>query len=198
MDAVRKDRRLRESGLSVRAAGPADAAAIARVHVETWRAAYRGIVADEYLDALSVAVRQERWAAILSAPETDCCNFVALVEGGEVAGFASGGPQRGDVEGYAGELYAVYVVPAAQGRGLGRMLTAAVAAALRARGMDSMLVRVLALNPARRFYERLGGRPGGESETKIGDRTLRSVAYGWSDTAPLIGEGPGASGGEAL
>ncbi|HNI60392.1 MAG TPA: GNAT family N-acetyltransferase, partial [Pseudomonadota bacterium] len=33
----------------VRPAGPDDAEAIARVHVETWRATYRGLVPDHYL-----------------------------------------------------------------------------------------------------------------------------------------------------
>jgi HAD superfamily hydrolase (TIGR01509 family) len=37
----------------VREATPADAGAIARVHIESWRSTYRGIVPDEYLESLS-------------------------------------------------------------------------------------------------------------------------------------------------
>ena len=52
---------------SVRAATPADAAAIAGVHVRSWQAAYRGIVPDEVLDGLSLPDREQRWRSILRA-----------------------------------------------------------------------------------------------------------------------------------
>jgi len=51
----------------VRRATPADAAGIARVHVDAWRATYRGIVPDEHLDALSYEGRQGMWSRILEA-----------------------------------------------------------------------------------------------------------------------------------
>jgi len=36
----------------LRPAQPADAAAVARVHVRSWQVAYRGLLPDEYLDGL--------------------------------------------------------------------------------------------------------------------------------------------------
>jgi hypothetical protein len=37
----------------IREAELSDAAAIARVHVDTWRSTYRGVIANDYLERLS-------------------------------------------------------------------------------------------------------------------------------------------------
>ncbi len=44
-----------------------------------------------------------------------------------------------------------------------------------------MLVRVLAENPARKFYEALGGQLLKAKPIEIGGATLDEVAYGWTD-----------------
>jgi len=49
-------------GLVVRRAEPRDAPAVARVHVASWRQAYRGLLPQEYLDSLSVEARTTTWA----------------------------------------------------------------------------------------------------------------------------------------
>jgi len=79
------------------------------------------------------------------------------------------------------KLYAIYVLEAYQGRGLGRDLTLDVVARLVADGRRSMLVWVLADNPACRFYEALGGRRVEVKRISIGGVELDEVAYGWTD-----------------
>src|SRR5260221_9933612 len=54
--------------LTVREAKLADASAIAEIHVAAWRAAYRGMIADEYLASLSIGERTGRWPKAISAP----------------------------------------------------------------------------------------------------------------------------------
>jgi len=39
--------------IEIRRATPSDLAGMARVHVETWKTSYRGIVPDAHLDALT-------------------------------------------------------------------------------------------------------------------------------------------------
>jgi hypothetical protein len=46
----------------LREARPADAAKIARVHVDGWRTTYRGIVPDDYLAALSYEAQERSWS----------------------------------------------------------------------------------------------------------------------------------------
>jgi hypothetical protein len=68
-----------------------------------------------------------------------------------------------------------------------RRLTATVAGRLLEAGFESMLVWVLADNPARLFYEVLGGRQLYEERITFGEVTLVKVAYGWRDIQPLAG-----------
>ena len=171
----------------IRKAGVADAAAIAKVHVDTWRSSYRGIVPDSVLDGLSYDDREARWRGILSGGGSGF-TLVAEDDGGGVVGFAGGGRERSGVPEYAGELYALYVLPDRQRQGVGRLLTAAVAVELVERGMRSMLVWVLADSPYRRFYESLGGllldKQGLYSSKGV---ELPEVAYGWADLGVLVG-----------
>lgn len=161
----------------VRPAEVEDAAAIAHVHVETWRTAYRGLLPADYLAALDQAGYEERWRRTLAGGAGRV--YVAEDEG-RVVGFASGGQERAGEDGFAGELYAIYVLEGAKGRGHGRGLVQAVAQGLRDMRLDDMIVWVLQDNhPARRFYERLGGVYVRTQPITIGSAVLDEVSYGW-------------------
>jgi len=166
-----------------RVATPVDAPVIARVHVETWRTSYRGIVPDDFLSILSYAPPTEKWAEILGDGE----NFVYVAEDelARIVGFASGGPERNGDPVYRGELLRLYVLESAQRRGLGRRLVGCVATRLRQAGIHSMLVWTMAEGPSRHFYEALGGRPVRVGQWDFGDLTVDEVAYGWTATCAL-------------
>ena len=169
----------------VRPATLDDAEAIERIRVETWRTTYRGLLPDGLIDGLRENADQRRER--LRFQRADQFSFVAE-HAGQVAGYALGGPERtGDAE-YRGEVYAIYVLPAHQGKGLGRALIRESARELARRGLHSLVIWVLRENAVGRgFYARLGGRavhekpleefPGAEHHFEIG--------YGWSDTSPL-------------
>ena len=57
--------------------------------METWRAAYRGIVPDDYLDGFSYDESERLWQDTIEAGDGSV--FVAE-DGAEVFGFASGSP----------------------------------------------------------------------------------------------------------
>lgn len=169
----------------IRPARAADAAGIAKVHVATWRTTYPGLIPDTYLLSLSPRLYAERWRAMLSRRATARGTFVAVEPPHGVVGFASCGSQRTELEGFSGEFYAIYLYDFVQGRGLGRQLMAAMAADMKRAGMDSALVWVLSGNPARWFYERLGGVRVAEQKITFAGAPLTEVAYGWRDLAPL-------------
>src|SRR5712692_3194918 len=161
----------------IRSATLMDAPAIARVHVASWRSTYHGVLPDEFLDSLSEANYEERWKRVITEPTSKV--YVAEDDGGDLVGFASGGRERAGEEGYEGELYAIYVVDAAQRRGFGRELVRAMVGGLRELGLADMLVWVLRDNPpARDFYERLGGVYVRSQPITIGSVTLEEVSYG--------------------
>jgi len=170
----------------IREASPTDAAAIARVHVDSWRTTYAGIVPADYLANLSYARREQFWCGVFSTPPLSGCVYVAAQDTGEIVGFASGGPERSGDTVYRGELYAIYLLATYQRQGLGRRLTTAVVQRLLQCGLSSMLVWVLAANPGRAFYATLGGQQVDEKTTTIGATPLLEVAYGWPDLRELV------------
>jgi hypothetical protein len=172
--------------MAVRRATVDDAEAIERIRVETWRATYRGLLPDGLIDQLQTNVERRRERLRLASSSE--LNFVAE-EDTVVVGYAFAGPERThDVE-YRGEVYAIYVLPVAQGKGHGRALLAECARHLAASGMTSLLIWVLRENTiGRGFYERMGGRPVREKplEELPGAQMYLETGYGWKDTATLF------------
>lgn len=144
---------------AIRAATPADAEAIARVHVHAWRWAYRDLLPPDYLEALSAHERTARWRRWLEERrERRLAVFVAEEQTGQVVGFVSAGPARdADAGPTTGEVYAIYLEERAAGTGVGRALFERAEGELSARRFTSATLWVLAANErARRFYERAG------------------------------------------
>jgi GNAT superfamily N-acetyltransferase len=168
---------------TVRQARIEDAASIARVHVESWKTTYAGIVPDAYLSSLTEEPRAEMWREWLNAGNT--LIFVAEDETG-VFGFANGGKARDTIEGYDAELYAIYLLQQKQKQGVGRSLVQKLAQALRSKGFRSLIVWVLAKNPAVDFYRSLGGSPVAEKEIEIGGVQLTEIALGWTGLDDLV------------
>jgi ribosomal protein S18 acetylase RimI-like enzyme len=163
----------------VREAHAGDVAGIARVHVESSRAAHAGLLPAETFAVFTFERRLATWAETLAGGD----EFVYVAEeDGRVVGFASGGAERaGDAE-FDGELYTVYVLPARQRLGAGRLLTLAVAERLAAEGFGALLLWVLEGNkPARRFYESLGGALVRRKQEERAGRASAEVGYGWPD-----------------
>ncbi len=171
----------------IRPATIADAAGLARVHIDTWKTTYRGIIPDSYLDALSYERGAKGWEKLL-VPGTTNRTFVAVNSEGTVVGFANGGPNRDAADAaYRGELYAIYILQGYQNQGIGKDLLRHLAQALLAEGLDSMITWAIAGNaPARRFYEAKQGKPAGQKGFEIAGKALQEVAYGWSDIRVLL------------
>lgn len=173
------------AGRLIRSAEAADLQAIARVHVESWRTTYAGLLPDGYLASLDAAENARRWGEVLYRLTRQEVLLVAE-EHGQVVGFAYGGPEREGDRAYRGELYAIYLIQRAQGQGFGRALVETVAAHLVEQAVPSMLVWVLRDNaPARAFYEHLGGVYLRERLLAFEGVRAPEAAYGWSDAAGL-------------
>jgi ribosomal protein S18 acetylase RimI-like enzyme len=133
----------------IRPGTPEDAEAVARVHVETWQAAYAHVLPREGLERLSGERTARRAELHRRSPP-----IVAEADG-EIVGFVSVGP--GNDPGSDGELYAIYVHPDHWGAGFGRQLVQAGEERLRELGHSHAILWVLEDNPrARRFYELAG------------------------------------------
>ena len=169
--------------INLRAARPDDALGMAKVHVDTWRATYPGVVPADFLEDLSYPSTAAGWQkAITEIKSPGEAILVAENEALEIVGITSCGPERSQDPLYQGEIYVLYVLPEYQGQGIGRRLVAACAQhLLHQLGVETLLVWVVAENPYRRFYESLGGRLVREKAVEVGGKTVLDVGYGWEE-----------------
>src|SRR5690606_25765854 len=136
--------------IRIRAAAPADADAIAQVQGESWQAAYLGMLPHEILAAFGQAQGGAFWERVLTRAPAE--SVLGAEVGGQVLGFVSAGPMRERIPGYSGEFYARYVLPEAQGCGIGTALIAHAARCLIRQRCHGAAVWVLEDNhPGRRF-----------------------------------------------
>jgi GNAT superfamily N-acetyltransferase len=144
--------------MDVRIATPADAPIIAQIHVETWRAAYRGQIPDAILDALDVDQRTTFWEKRLAEPQRP----VFVSDDDEVVqGFCDLIPSRDKdaAPGQVGEIAAIYVLPNHWRKGAGRALCERALAEARTRNHSSVTLWMLGSNfRTKPFYESMGFR----------------------------------------
>ncbi|HYZ93018.1 MAG TPA: GNAT family N-acetyltransferase [Actinomycetota bacterium] len=159
----------------IRPATVDDAYGIARVHVTTWQDAYRGIVPNEYLDALDIDARVEAYDRMGVLTDTDRPMFV-YDRSGDILGFVTVGPSI-DEKGN-GELYAIYVASKHWGTPVGAALMTHGDQWLGERYPAATLWVLDENARARRFYEKHGWFADGT--TKDDDRgsfVLHEVRY---------------------
>jgi len=164
----------------IRRATTADAAAIASVHVGSWRAAYRGLMPDGVLDGLSVEQRAGVWRSVVGAGRPGEGVLVVETDVG-VVGFAHVCPARdGYVDGGTGEVSAIYLLPEVWGTGHGRALMDAAVRRLGDHGYRTAILWVLVGNErARRFYDAAGWSCDGAEKTATvgGTATITETRY---------------------
>ncbi len=150
---------------------------VARVHVRSWQAGYRGLLPAEYLDQL----RPEDRAARYDFATRDAAKPYTIValDGARICGFATTMPAR-DVEiERCGELTALYVDPDDWGQGVGAALISEARTRLVECGFQSAILWILAGNArAARFYERDGWVADGAQKTEpMWNITTDSLRY---------------------
>lgn len=155
------------AAMEITTAAERDIEEISRIYARSWKAAYRGIVPQSYLDAL----REDHWVAPLRR-WLRAGTFSALMacDGGRPVGAALYGPSRDEALPGWGELAALYLLPEYYGRGYGGALFQAAAHALTKQGYRQFYLWVLEGNlRARRFYEK-------QRFAANGDRTVIVLA----------------------
>jgi GNAT superfamily N-acetyltransferase len=162
--------------LELRPATPADALAVATVHVRAWQAGYRSLISQTYLDSLRPEDRASHYT--LGASDPSLPSTVVAELDGTICGFASVAPCL-DEGSDTGELHALHVDPLAWGIGAGRMLIADARARMHASGFSEAVLWVLAGNArAERFYRTDGWLPESiERTAEIWDIEIRESRF---------------------
>jgi len=171
--------------VTIRPAKPSDAKAIARIHVETWRNTYAGVLPDAYLTGLSVDDRVAFWNRVLASRDRGM-TVVAEDEEAGVIGFGNAGPARRDSlprgSNWNGEIYTLYLLPDWHGQGIGRQLLESLLDRLKRLGKDHVMLWVLESNPTRFFYEAMGAKLVARRREKFAGILVDELAYGWDLT----------------
>ena len=161
---------------------PADAKAIAQVHISSWQDAYRDLMPAQFLSGLpaTLARREAHWVRLLALGESTV--WVAEV-GQQIVGWISVGASRDEdaVQAKAGEVMAIYVLAEHWQTGVGLALWKAGLQDLLAQGYERLTLWVLAGNErAIGFYRRAGcvEEAGTERDLERGGVTLVEVRYG--------------------
>jgi ribosomal protein S18 acetylase RimI-like enzyme len=167
---------------SVRFAKPDDAADIARVYIDAWHDTYPAILSKQLLCAMTPRGQTARWRATIRAGRREQVLIAEAAPHG-VVGMTSFGPSRDRGLTFDAEVYTLYVDPLHFGCGIGRNLLNGSFGALRTRGFSSCVIWAHASNPARFFYEAMGGRLVGERTTRMMGEPVAETAFGWRQLA---------------
>ncbi|MCY9547834.1 GNAT family N-acetyltransferase [Lysinibacillus xylanilyticus] len=170
--------------MNIRKANSQDAQDIAKVHVDSWRTTYKGILPDDFLNNLSYEQRTELWKKNIS----DATNYVLVAENeqNEIIGFATGATRKTNSVPNATDLTSIYLLEEYQGIGIGKQLLTEIFAYFKLKGYEKVFVEVLAENKTRNFYEYYGAQYVDNTEIKIGGKVLEELIYVWNDIDKVI------------
>lgn len=150
------------SDVVIRTASLTDAFVVEDLRVSGWKTAYRGLLADAFLDSLEVDADMRA----TTMARGDATELLAVSDGTPV-GMATFGPCRDDDRSGEQELYAIYVRE--PGRGIGGRL-------LEACGPVTSLWVLQGNAPAIGFYERHGfALDGSTQDLWLGDEQVREL-----------------------
>lgn len=164
--------------MKIRAATLRDVYSISKIHIDSWKTTYKGLLSDKYLESLSYKEKEQLWNQVIPKGGV----FVAENESGDIIGFASGGKERtGNYDQFKGEMYAIYLLEKYQRKGVGSELFKAVIHFLQVENIDSLVVWVVEGNKSCLFYEAIGGIILDSTEVEIGGAKVNEILYGWND-----------------
>ncbi len=165
-------------------AGQSDAAAVARVHAASWKATYRGILPDTYLDGEVDGERVRYWHSALATVRYPIVKLAC--EADAVVGLIALHDDPDD-DGYDLTIEHLHLLPESKGRGLGRRLMKEAAIAAQAAGAENICLWVFEDNSAAiGFYERLGGVTDAHGTDKFAGGDAPDRRIGWHDLDGLI------------
>ncbi|MGI8655941.1 MAG: GNAT family N-acetyltransferase [Pyrinomonadaceae bacterium] len=163
--------------ITFREATVADALAVGRVQVQSWRESFVGIVPQTFLDKMSVENRAKKFEEGFAVDFYKM--FVAETQENGIVGFADFGKARDNHNQYEAELYAIYLLRDFQRKGIGGKLFDLGVQSLVAQNMNSLSLTALEISPYKPFYEKMGGHFVERKTTNIEGESYATVVYGW-------------------
>ena len=144
--------------------------------VRGWQTAYRGIIADDFLDNLDRGEITQR-----RLQDYKTTNYIVAIEDNTIVGvcrYIDNEDNDYIIDGVKSEIIALYVEPNLKGNGIGSKIFEYVKDDLKRRHKNNMILWCLKDNTsARKFYEKHGGILVGEKTITFGGQDYVEVGY---------------------
>lgn len=170
--------------MQIRTANLDDAQGIAKVHVDSWKTTYKGIIPNDFLNNLSYEQRTELWEKNIARAD----NYVVIAENneGQIIGFADAWKREDNVTENSGDLTSIYLLEKYQGNGIGKKLFKELFNHFKQMGYEKVFVEVLEENKTRFFYEYYGAKLVKTVQIKIGGKILQELIYEWNNVNEVM------------
>lgn len=172
--------------ITFRNASEMDAENIAKLHAESWRLNYRGLLDDQFLDDEVIENRKQVWSERMNSPDLNQRVILAKVQD-ELIGF--GCLFLNDDKQYGALLDNLHVTESYSGKGIGSGIIKRLASEIKSSGgRNDMYLWVLKGNDsAIRLYEKLGAQQKELAiETEFGNNPVAKYRYYWPNVDILI------------
>ena len=170
--------------MEIRRANIDDIEGIAKVHVDSWRTTYKGIIPDEFLSNLSYGNRIEVWKRNMK----DNNNYIVVAENEkkQIVAFVTAGKRETNEIKNSGDLTSIYALKEYQGMGIGKKLLKEAFLHFEKLGYQKIFVEVLDDNKTKYFYEYYGAEYVKTVQIKIGGKVLNEAIYEWNSVENVL------------
>ena len=138
---------------------------IRELSLRVWPQTYAPILPSEQIDYMVNLIYSEE--SLRNQIVNLGHQFIIAYQGEAPMGFASYSPKAGEEKIY--RLHKIYVMPDAQGKGVGKKMVDFIEGEMKSTDADELELNVNRYNPARSFYERLGFSVVREEDIDIGN-----------------------------
>ena len=167
--------------LTIRYARRDDIYNVATFLHDCWQTEYRGIITDDFLDAMTV---DERHSGLLRRFDEGVSEFLLMYDGEELIGAAVFGKSFTEGYGEDGEISAIYLQSGYIGKGYGHRLFTEVERKLTAKGYAHLVLDLLEGNArALRFYLAHGYEKVAAGQIRLGEKEYPLVVLRKFDCA---------------
>ena len=170
--------------MKIRNATEQDAPGIARVHVDSWRAAYKEILPSEFLACISYEKRTTLWENNIA----DKTNYIVVSEtdDGYITGFGTASKRATNTVANSGDLTSIYLLDEYHGQGIGKLLMKKLFFHFKKLDYQKVFVEVLEDNQTRFFYEYYGAQLIEKVQLQFGDTVVNELIYEWGNIDAVL------------
>lgn len=166
-----------------RIATQADIPAIAQIYTDSWLRTYRGLLPDDYLDAMSVEISAAKWAKYLEADHQVV--YVATTEADEVCALLA--LKLFTPDDRCALVDSLHVEHQRTGQGIGKLLLRQAAEHAQQHNIERFVIEAVVGNDrAIAVYKRLGARVLRQFHDIVDGMHTESVELMWDDITVLL------------